>query len=137
MALPILPLEIIHYIHSFAPEHRIKFKTTLHRLSDEYIRRKLIIIEEDPEYHGQSVQFVILKHIGKTELERWSHECYYCNCCKKHQRNKTLIVYNKVKVLNRPSEHIKFDRKCKIPCDGACWCKCRHFGRWLARALHN
>jgi len=68
---------------------------------------------------------IISKTIPKTELKDWSHFYYNCDCCIRHQLNKSIIINNTVKVEYRDSFHILSPDNCD--------CICRQFGRKIAK----
>jgi hypothetical protein len=81
--------------------------------------------EGQPISNRLSFDEIISKTIPKTELKDWSHFYYNCDCCIRHQLNKSIIINNTVKVECRDSFHITNIDNCD--------CICRQFGRKLAK----
>ena len=137
----LLPTEVIDYIETFSPEHREKYSETLQQLNSLYFKRILKKIRREFLDTSLSISYIMLKKIGKTELERWSKNVFDCNCCHRHQNNKELIEDNEVTVVTRHNVIHTFvtdyhdqDTYC-VPDDVMCACDCRHLGRMLSRII--
>ena len=128
-------MENLSPLETFSPEHREKYSDTLQQLESLYFKRILKKIRREFLDTSLSLSYIMLKKIGKTELERWSNNLFVCNCCDRHQHKKKLIVNNEVKVVTR---NVLIPTTRQESCNlerSSCMCDCRHLGRMLSRII--
>ncbi len=75
-------------------------------------------------YDGLTFNEVIQQKIPKSDFQKWSMYYYNCNCCTRHQLNKSVIIINQIHTKNRQLNG--------IPINFNCQCICRQIGRRLS-----